>query len=87
MDDLKDQERDEGLSEDDQADNLKNEGDGECVFFVMGEVACVEEEGQEVGDEGQEQLAEDRIVVSLPHEVYKDANLGGRKDLIIVCLS
>jgi hypothetical protein len=87
LDDLKNQERDEGLTEQNETDDLKNEGDGESVFFVMGEDTGEGDEGHHVDDEGREQLAEDRIVVSLPHEVDEDADLGGRKDLIVVRLS
>jgi len=51
---------------------------------VTGEVARVEDETGEVDKERQEQLAEDGVIVALPHEVNEDANLRLCKDLIVV---
>ena len=50
---------------------------------MIREVTGVGDEGQEVENEGHEQTVENRSVVALPHEVNKDTDLRGRKNLII----
>ena len=53
---------------------------------MMREVTRVQDERREVEDEGDKELIIDGAVVTLPHEVYKDSNLGSCEDLIIVGL-
>lgn len=52
----------------------------------MREVAGVGNEGEEVADVRNEQLHEDGIKIALPHEVYKNSDLGTSEDLVIDCI-
>ena len=56
------------------------------IFFEVREITRVGDKGDEVDNKRQEQLLKNRRIVAHPHEVYKDSDLIGRENLVIVCI-
>lgn len=78
----------EGLAPDNECNQLADEREAIVVGVrSVRKVGGVQDERREVEDEGNEQRVEDRVEVTLPHEVNEDTHLVAREHFIVVSLS
>jgi len=86
LDHLKNEEREEGFTEENDAGDFRYKIEAQFVAFELCEVSSVRNKCDEVDNERSEELVENGRVVSLPHEIDEDTDLRLGENFIVVCV-